>query len=321
MYRNSQLDKDRFVRNMEALKRENQAYKALLSSKKYKIGQYVSEVKGAFRSVKDFSSYCNTVKGKFRWRKLCRKYPITHVKDVSSKKILDYFSDEEIIVYTCIFGNYDLPQEPVFVPNNCKFIIFTDQKISSNSVWKKAEIPAELFNKQFSNAEKNRFCKMMPHLLFPNHRYSIYLDGNIKPVTDLTEFVNLCTEFGMALHIHKARNCVYDEIEACRILRKSPDDALCKFAEFLEKKGFPHNYGMNECNVIVRDHTNTEVQSIMSEWWEMFKNGSVKRDQLSFPFLLYMHGIKPSFIGTLGNNVQENPAIRVTQHDSVPNSV
>lgn len=313
MYRHSQLDKDRFIRNMEALKRENQAYKALLSSRKYKIGQYVAEVKGAFRSVSDLVSFCNTVKGKFRWRKLCKKYPISHVKAVSAQTP-DYFSDEEIIVYTCIFGKYDLPQEPVFVPDNCRFVIFTDQEISPDSAWEKVDIPTELMNNHYSNAEKNRFCKMLPHLLFPNHRFSIYIDGNIKPVTDLTEFVNLCSEFGMALHIHKARKCVYEEIEACRVLRKAPDEALSKYVEFLEENGFPHNYGMNECNVIVRDHVNTEVQSIMIEWWEMFKNGSVKRDQLSFPYLLYKHGIKPSAIGTLGSNVQDNPAIRVTLH-------
>lgn len=314
MYRNDQIDKDRFIRNMESLKKENQVFKTLLSSKKYKIGQYVTEFKSSFRSVKSFFEYCNSIRGKFKWKKLCKMYPITHVE--TSKQVqVDYFSDEEIIVYTSIFGNYDLPQEPVFRPDNCRFVIFTDQTISENSAWEKVELPQELSDGGYSNAEKNRFCKMLPHILFPNVRFTVYIDGNIKPITDLTEFVNLCSKKGMALHMHKARQCIYDEIEACKILNKAPVEALDNFRLFLKQRNFPRNYGMNECNVIVRDHNNSVVCKLMEEWWEMFKEGKVKRDQLSFPYLLFKHGITPIEIGTLGSNVQDNPAIRVTLHN------
>jgi len=313
LYLKANFDKERFIRNMEALKRENQAYKDVLCSKQYKIGKYFSEFSDAFHSLTQFRKYLRILNGKFRWKKLCKLYPINQ-NSVSRVNKANYFFNEEIIIYTSIFGNYDLPQEPVFKPDNCKFLIFTDQEISADSVWEKQELPLELLNGNYTNAEKNRFCKMLPHHLFPNAHYSIYIDGNIKSITDLTEFVNCCSEIGMALHMHKARRCVYEELEACRLLKKAPISAIDAYKRFLERQHFPRNYGMNECNVIVRDHANPVVCQIMEEWWDTFKKGDVKRDQLSFPFLLYKHGIKPSEIATLGMNVQENPAIRVVEH-------
>lgn len=314
MYRMNDVDSTRFISNMEAIKRENQEYKKLIASREYKSGRYISEFCQAFKTEESFKSYWQGVKGKLQWRRLCRRFPIIHPEERYQDYECNYFSDEEIVVYTSIFGKYDVPQEPVFRPDNCRFIIFTDQEIDSSSAWEKIELPSEFLDDTYTNAEKNRICKMLPHVLFPQYRHSVYIDGNIKPVSDLTEFVNKCGQYGMAFHMHKARNCVYDEIEACKILGKAPEKDLTEYQAFLKKNGFPKKYGMNECNVIVRDHQNSTVCQIMSEWWDMFKNGNVKRDQLSFPFLLYKYGIKPINIGTLGGNVQDNPAIRVTLH-------
>ncbi len=307
-------NKTYFEQSMKALKEENQLIKTILKSKEYKRGRYINELKRGFSTPSDFKKYINNLKGKLQWSKLCRKYPIDHSinKNISSP---NYFSSERIVIYTSIFGAYDNPQEPLFVPDNCDYYIITDQKISTKSAWK-AKNPESLIQDytDLSNAEKNRYCKMLPHILFPEYRYSIYIDGNIKSITDLTELVNRCNDSGMALHLHKARKCVYEEIEACKILGKAPVSALEKFQDFLEKEKFPKNYGLNDCSVIVRDHKNPTVIQIMNEWWTMFHETEVKRDQLIFPYLLYLHHLTPYDVGVLGNNVQDNPALRVTTH-------
>ena len=54
-------------------------------------------------------------------------------KDVSKNKIIDFSKDavksfpEKVVVYTCIYGQYDRILEPLCVDKNCEYYIFTDQ--------------------------------------------------------------------------------------------------------------------------------------------------------------------------------------------------
>ena len=311
---NSMVDKYNYELCMSALKEENQEIKRVLQSKEFKTGRYLSEFKKGISSISEFRKYLEIVRGKFRWKKLCKHYPIHHSENEMMAPA-NYYSDYRFVVYTCIFGAYDTPQEPCFCPDNCDFVIITDQEVDSNSLWREKSVESLIPDyEKLTNAEKNRFCKMMPHILFPEYTYSVYIDGNIKPISDLTEFINRCNSTGMALHLHKSRTCVYEEIEACKILRKASTTALDNFRKYLEDQRFPYDYGMNECNVIVRKHNDPTIISIMSKWWGIFRSNDVKRDQLSFPYVLYKHGLSPYDLGCLGNNVQDNSAIRVTVH-------
>ncbi|MDY2627200.1 MAG: DUF616 domain-containing protein [Lachnospiraceae bacterium] len=313
MFNSNTIDKAEFILFMERLKNENQQYKQLSGSKELKMGVYLRDFINAFKSLESLKKFIKNTDGKFRWKLLCRKYPIRHPDSYNTE--CNYFSDEKFIVYTCIFGNYDIPQEPLFKPDNCEFYIITDQDVPDGSLWRKIDVKEQIPGYDgLTNAEKNRFCKMMPHVIFPDVRKSVYIDGNIKVVSDLTEFINKDLRCGMQFHNHKARTCVYDEIEACKIIRKASSQSLNDYGKYLQKQGFPKHYGMVECNVIVRDHCNERTCRIMEQWWDDFLNHTVKRDQLSLPCLLWKNGIKIDQVNKLGNNVQDNPALRVTGH-------
>lgn len=316
MLSNDKLDRAQFDLYMKRLKQENQELKKILRSKQYRIGKYLYDFCDAFKSTSNMKKYVNDLKGKIRWRRLCKKYPISHETEKMKSKSPDYFSTERIAIYTSIFGSYDIPMEPLFRPDNCDFYIMTDQAIPEDSIWRTKKITDAIepnFEK-LSNIEKNRFCKMVPHVLFKDYKYSIYIDGNVKPISDLTEFINIEMPKGMLFHNHKARDCVYEEIEACKILKKASEESLNEVKNFLRGEGFPEHYGMVECNVIVRDHTNAMVNRLMEEWWSYFKHFSAKRDQLIMPFLLWKYNISVEDVNKLGPNVQENPALRVTTH-------
>ena len=75
----------------------------------------------------------------------------------------------------------------------------------------------------------------------------------------------------------------------------------------------PHNYGLLQCNVIVREHHNEMCKKIMEEWWEEFLKHP-QRDQISLPYVLYKNKIPTNKISILGNNVYNNPSFRVILH-------
>lgn len=304
-----------YVSLQNRLKKENKGYKRVIYSKELRLGYLILELKNTLFGKQRLGYLKQKIYYSIRWKKLCKRYPIIHEEEQISTKESNYFSNEHIVIYTAIFGKYDIPKTPVVVPDNCDFYLITDQEDLVVSTWKTIRA-SELIPDydKLSNAERNRFCKMFPYKIFKDVRFSVYIDGNIKPITDLTEFVNHDYKYGLQFHAHKARRCVYDEIEACRILKKSPINALNEYRSKLLNSGFPKKYGMVECNVIVRDHNNEEMKGIMEEWWEEFHRNEVKRDQLSIPYLLWKHGIRIDEVSHLGNNVEENDAIRVVNH-------
>ena len=52
----------------------------------------------------------------------------------------------------------------------------------------------------------------------------------------------------------------------------------------------PENYGLNETNILIRNHLNPQIIAIMEQWWEFIEKYS-KRDQLSFSYVLYKNNI------------------------------
>ena len=154
---------------------------------------------------------------------------------------------------------------------------------------------------------------MHPNEIFPEYKYSIYVDGNIKIISDLTEYVNLLNENGIGIHLHHLRNCVFDELHAVTKSKRIDKESAKKHEKYLIENGMPRNYGLLQCNVIVRDHNNPICIKIMNEWWKEFKKNS-KRDQLSLPYVLYKNDIPVEKIGVLGTNVYRNPSFRILLH-------
>ncbi len=226
----------------------------------------------------------------------------------------NYFSDKRIAVYTCVFGKYDELSEPVCQPNNVDYYIITDQSVPKTSKWKKVDISEYAQNiKGLSNVEKNRWFKMHPHLVFKDYKYSVYMDGNIIPVSDLTEYINRLGKCGIGMFWHN-NNCVYQEAYWNRYsIHKINKEELDKHVRYLKAKGMPENYGLVTCNVIVRDHENPLCIRIMDEWWQEFC-ANCKRDMISFPYVVWKNKVPMDDIATLGYCVWDDDSVIVKPH-------
>jgi hypothetical protein len=229
-------------------------------------------------------------------------------------KNVNYFSDERIAIYTVIFGNYDEVIEPECTPDNCDFFIVTDQTLSVNSKWKIISIDLEKYDLlSKKNSERNRFFKMHPHLLFSEYKFSMYIDGNISVITDPTEFIHDINLYGLSLHNHFRRKCVFNEIQLCIDSNKDAIVNLERHKEYLLSDEMPKNYGMLEASIIIREHNNVSCIKLMSEWWTEYSNFS-KRDQISLPHILWKNNIEISEVSNLGNDIYSNYSFKKRKH-------
>ena len=297
----------------KSLEQQNAEYMSLKKTKEYKYGSYLCRIiqclkAGNWKSIRGFFRNC-------RWEKklIMNDESDRKMKNRRSFVADDYFIHDKVAVYTCVFGKYDSLQEPLIKPDNIDYYIITDQPVPANSLWK--PIPWESYcSDKLSFAEKNRYFKMHPECVFSKYKYSIYIDGNVKVISDLSPYVKLLGKEGMGFHYHNQRQCAYDELEAIKLAYKVRKEDADKYRTFLEKKGLPKKYGLLECNVIVRDHNNPICKKVMEAWWEQFRR-QIKRDQVSLPYVLFSNGIKVDSVAVLGENVYSNYSFRIAKHN------
>ena len=258
---------------------------------------------------------------RYRRKRALSKIPsVTHSTNWTEDKWRSLMHEgdpsKRAVVYTCITGNYDSAQKPLYYTDHCDYIMFSEctETIAPNG-WRACEIP-ESIKDIGNNVMINRYIKMHPHELFEKeYDYSIYIDGNIRPITDLSVLCELINEkVGVAFHKHSSRISIYDEIRACQILNKGNVTKLREQGERYRKEYFPSQFGMAECNVIITDLHSTEARRILTAWWEEFLRSGSGRDQISLPYILWKTGHTIEEIATLGDNSTKNPKIQFCAH-------
>ena len=316
MYTDS-VDHKLYDRLMEEKKRLAAMLHTLEGSSEYRRGERVEKARNLFKNglKQGFENAFDIIGERKNRKKLLSMVDIPVRKAPVAAP--DYYSDHRIAVYTCIFGKYDHINEPLCVPDNVDYYIITDMEAPENSVWKKLDIsgyPDRI--RSMGDVEKNRWFKMHPHLVFPDHRYSVYIDGNILPVTDFTELINRISDrSGVAMFWHKYNNCVYEEaLFNNMVVKKVPQKEVDRQVRYLKTKGMPEKYGMTTCNVIARDHGNEMCKKLMNDWWSEFIR-HCRRDQLSFPYVLWKNGVKFEDVATLGASVWDSDILFVMSHN------
>ena len=234
-------------------------------------------------------------------------------KNLLTKK--NPFKNERIAVYTVLFGDYDSIKNINCNDRNCDFYIITDQSIPKNSKWKQKHFA---FPKSINtNVLKNRYLKMHPHLMFPDYKYSLYIDAflgiNFPPSFLLPRLgKNL---IGAYSH-EETRNCIYDEALTVVKANKDSRTKVMYQIERYKKEGFPKHFGLFENNILLRNHNDSKCVAIMEDWWQEFSNGKQsKRDQLSLMYVIWKHGMTKCNISTLGYGYYDDPMFYALDHN------
>ena len=293
----------------ELLEQLNLEYLQLSRMNELTYGFFTIRILYALKNV-DCKLFINTCSQIIKFRKIRKlSYNRADNKPFIYSSNSGTVSPNECVVYTCVTGGYDqIMQEPL--TKRHQFIYFTDEERKSNSdYW--TVTPVE--NLKWKGNQINRYYKLHPSEFLQPYRYSMYIDGDVQIISDITPFFDAAKEskYGIAMHAHSDRNCVYKEAQACILLRRGDKDAILKQTEQYRKDGFPENFGMCMAKMIVIDNENPYSKIILDAWWDEFIRSKSGRDQLSFPYVIWKMGYKIEDFAILGNNIYLNPKIRV----------
>lgn len=203
---------------------------------------------------------------------------------------------EALVVFTCIAGGYDeLP--PVRAPEpGVRYVCFSDGSVAPADGWEMRPLPRDFA----SAALANRYVKMHPHVLFPEFALSVYVDGNmafgpgVKALAD-----RALADHDMAAYGHPFRDCVYEESVECAAVGHDWIWNYERHVNRYRREGMPAKLGMFECNILLRRHNAPAVVALMEAWWLEYTRGA-KRDQLSFPYVLWRLPVRLNNLGQSG---------------------
>lgn len=207
-----------------------------------------------------------------------------------------------IVVYTAIFGDKDTLQAPQKVAG-CDYVCFTDNETTTyESGW-----DIRIQKPHLSPRRSARYYKILPHRYFADYEYSIWVDGTCIPTVEpqfiIKQYLN---GVDIALFKHSQRDCIYQEMVACEKLGKDDPSIMERQISRYRKEGYPEHNGMVSSGVILRRHNSEDLIKVMESWWMELKHGS-KRDQLSFNYVTYKHGLRYGIIpGCIWKNILFN---------------
>ncbi|XP_062011364.1 probable hexosyltransferase MUCI70 isoform X1 [Rosa rugosa] len=225
--------------------------------------------------------------------------------DVDEADLMELETSHEIIVASAVFGNYDIIQQPTniseFSRKNVPFYMFIDEEteaymknssVLGNSrkvgLWRVIVVR----NVPYTDARRNgKIPKLLLHRLFPNVRYSVWIDGKLQLVVDPYQVLERFLwrqNANFAISKHYRRYDVFEEAEANRAAGKYDNSSINEQVDFYIKEGLqpyseaklPITSDVPEGCVIIKEHI--PITNLFTCNWFNEVDRFTSRDQLSF---------------------------------------
>ncbi|KAG0604579.1 hypothetical protein M758_10G181500 [Ceratodon purpureus] len=243
------------------------------------------------------------------------------------------------LVATGIFDNYDQPHQPSNVSLLAQelfcFAMLVDH-VSLESfkhggllshdeyggkwvgMWRVLELKSLPYNEPRRNG---KVPKLLLHRLFPEARYSVWIDGKLELVTDpilILERYLWRENQSFAIAQHKHHRSVYEEADACKRRKRYARPLIDKHMEVYRNEGLqpwseaklPVQSDVPEGALIVREHT--PMTNLFSCLWFNEVNRFTPRDQLSFGYVV--HRLDYSFPFFMFPNCEYNTLVVLHKH-------
>ncbi|KAL2931970.1 Thimet oligopeptidase [Bienertia sinuspersici] len=225
--------------------------------------------------------------------------------DIDDADLADMEQCNGIVVASAIFGNYDLLQQPRNTSEDAKknvcYFMFLDEE--TEVAMKNASLIdgskkvglwriVVVHNLPYTDPRRNgKIPKLLLHRLFPNARYSIWLDGKLELVEDpyrILERFLWRQNATFAISRHYKRFDVFVEAEANKAAAKYGNASIDFQIDFYKKEGLtpysidklPITSDVPEGCVILREHV--PIANLFSCLWFNEVDRFTSRDQLSF---------------------------------------
>jgi hypothetical protein len=153
------------------------------------------------------------------------------------------------------------------------FVAFCDRPVAS-ATWE-VRPACDLFRDPVRNAKVH---KILPHLYFPDHEYSLWIDGSFELVDPAPVLIEkYLTARDLVFGRHGVHRSLGDEMEAC--FREALDDPALVSEQMASYGAVPAEAGCPLAGAILRRHTKA-VARFNALWWTEICRWS-RRDQLS----------------------------------------
>ncbi|KAL9267559.1 putative hexosyltransferase MUCI70 [Drosera capensis] len=210
--------------------------------------------------------------------------------DIDDADLDDMEQCNGIVVASAIFGNFDLLRQPKNISEasekNVCFFMFLDEEtqeyMRNNSVLSGSK--AGLWrivlvrNLPYADPRRNgKIPKLLLHRLFPNARYSIWMDAKLELVVNPYQILERFLwrqNVSFAISKHYRRFDVFVEAEANKAAAKYDNASIDFQIDFYRKEDVP------EGCVIIREHI--PISNLFSCLWFNEVDRFTSRDQLSF---------------------------------------
>ncbi|MFS7984447.1 hypothetical protein Hanom_Chr11g00986561 [Helianthus anomalus] len=225
--------------------------------------------------------------------------------DIDVSDLVELEQSHDIIVASAIFGNYDVIQQPTKISEaareNIPFYMFIDEETEAymrNSSALDYRMKVGLWriivvhNVPYTDSRRNgKVPKLLLHRLFPNVRYSIWIDGKLQLVVDpyqLLERFLWRHNATFAISKHYRRFDVFEEAEANKAAGKYNNASIDYQINFYRNEGLtpyseaklPIISDVPEGCVIIKEHI--PITNLFTCLWFNEVDRFTSRDQLSF---------------------------------------
>lgn len=210
----------------------------------------------------------------------------THCADQGSLFLKD-------IVYSCSFTGYDWSFAPLRDLPGVQFVRFMEKRPPLLRRWRYRPIPGSV--RQPTQTLTNRFCKLHPHLLFPEADLAVYVDGNVLVTGDLGPLIDAFRTSGqdLALFPHPSGRTVGEEIDFALKVGKIPESArpraMAQRAAYAEEGLLSEP--ITENTIIFWNLASPTARLLGETWWQELVRFT-QRDQISLPKALRQTGAR-----------------------------
>ena len=195
----------------------------------------------------------------------------------------------KVVVVSAIFGHKDKPIRAPAKSDVDKFVMFTDWM--SHPSW---------VRKHVSTNEDPRVVARKYKTLVLDHVEAdvvVWLDGRVRfsgePLRPL--LTKALRETDIAGYPHPDRTSAFEEASVCSKLGLGSTDHLTRQVDDYSADGFTDDGGLWATGVLVRRNT-VEMRDFGRAWWRELQKYTM-RDQISFPYLLWKHGLRCAPLG------------------------
>ncbi|KAG2681865.1 hypothetical protein I3760_11G163800 [Carya illinoinensis] len=225
--------------------------------------------------------------------------------NIDEADLLEMEQFHEVIVASAIFGNYDIIQQPKNISEaamkNIPFYMFIDEEteayMKNSSVLDSSKRVGlwriiVVHDIPYPDPRRNgKVPKLLLHRIFPNVRYSVWIDGKLQLIVDPYQILErfLWREnANFAISRHYKRYDVFVEAEANKAAGKYDNFSIDNQIEFYKSEGLtpysldklPITSDVPEGCVIIKEHI--PITDLFTCLWFNEVDRFTPRDQLSF---------------------------------------